>query len=113
MAHRYQGIIELWHCCKKSHVCCCLFSGNALGIIGVSSGIAATLGILKHTPEVFTQMAACMGAGKLAAFNFLRQSVQNKRGDKVSVLTHTYPHKPLMNIRVTICKHQADSPLYV
>ena len=30
-----------------------------------------------------------------------------------SVLTHTYPHKPLRKIEVTICSHQADSPLYV
>ena len=36
-------------------------------------------------------------------------------GDKVSrpMLTHTYPHKPLRKIKVTICNHQADSPLYV
>ena len=34
-------------------------------------------------------------------------------GDKVSMLTHTYPHKPLRMIKVTICNHQADSPLYV
>jgi NAD(P) transhydrogenase len=39
--------------------------GNSLGIIGVTSGIVATLGIVKPTPEVFTQMAACMGAGGL------------------------------------------------
>jgi NAD(P) transhydrogenase len=39
--------------------------GNALGMIGVSSGIAATLGIIKPTPEVFTQMAVCMGSGGL------------------------------------------------
>jgi len=39
--------------------------GNALGIIGVSSGIVATLGIIQPTAEVFTQMAACMGAGGL------------------------------------------------
>lgn len=38
--------------------------GNALGIIGVSSGIAATLGLLKPAPEVITQMAATMGLGK-------------------------------------------------
>merc|ERR1711899_726643 len=31
--------------------------GNALGIIGVSSGIAATLGLLQPSPEVLTQMA--------------------------------------------------------
>ena len=35
------------------------------------------------------------------------------RGDKMSVLTHTYPYKPLRKIKVTICNHQADSPLYV
>ena len=34
-------------------------------------------------------------------------------GDKVSMLTHTYPHKPLRKIEVTICNHQADSLLYV
>ena len=34
-------------------------------------------------------------------------------GDKVSLLTHTYTHKPLRNIIVTICNHQVDSPLYV
>ena len=34
-------------------------------------------------------------------------------GDKVSMLTHTYPHKPLRKIKVTMCNHQADSPLYV
>lgn len=39
--------------------------GNVLGIIGVTSGIAATLGILKPTAETFTQMATCMGFGGL------------------------------------------------
>ena len=34
-------------------------------------------------------------------------------GDKVSTLTHTYPHKPLRMIEMTVCNHQADSPLYV
>merc|ERR1719438_183847 len=37
--------------------------GNALGIIGVSSGIAATLGLLQPNPEVLTQMAATAGIG--------------------------------------------------
>ena len=32
---------------------------------------------------------------------------------KVSMLTHTYPHKPLRKIKVTICNHQADSQLDV
>lgn len=34
-------------------------------MIGVSSGITATLGLLKPTPELFTQMAVCMGTGGL------------------------------------------------
>ena len=34
-------------------------------------------------------------------------------GDIASVLTHTYPHKPPRKTKVTICNHQADSPLYV
>lgn len=37
--------------------------GNALGIIGVTSGVAATLGILKPSPELLTQMALTMGIG--------------------------------------------------
>lgn len=37
--------------------------GNALGMVGVSSGIAATLGAMDLTPELATQVAACMGAG--------------------------------------------------
>ena len=40
--------------------------GNALGIIGVSSGIAATIGMLKPDVELLTQMLTCMGLGKLA-----------------------------------------------
>ena len=32
---------------------------------------------------------------------------------EVSMLNHTYPHKPLRKIKVTTCNHQADSPLYV
>merc|ERR1712088_1273764 len=39
--------------------------GNALGMIGVSSGVAATLGLLQPNPEVLTQMAVCAGAGGL------------------------------------------------
>merc|ERR1711962_1995453 len=37
--------------------------GNALGMIGVSSGVAATLGLLQPSPEVLTQMVVCAGAG--------------------------------------------------
>lgn len=39
--------------------------GNALGMIGVSSGVAATVGLLAPTPESFAQMAACIGGGGL------------------------------------------------
>ena len=38
---------------------------------------------------------------------------QSLGGDKVSMLTHTYPHKPRRKTEVTICNHQADSPLCV
>ena len=34
-------------------------------------------------------------------------------GDKVTMLTHTYSYKPLRKIKVTICNHQVNSPLYV
>jgi len=39
--------------------------GNALGIIGVTSGIAATLGLLQPSPEVLAQMAMTCGSGGL------------------------------------------------
>ena len=35
------------------------------------------------------------------------------RGDKVNMLTYTYPHKPPRKIKVVICTDQAESPLYV
>lgn len=39
--------------------------GNALGMIGVSSGIVATLAGLGASPEVLMQMFSCIGAGGL------------------------------------------------
>ena len=36
-----------------------------------------------------------------------------RTGDKVSMLTHTYPHTLLRKIKVAICSHQADDPLCV
>ena len=54
-----------------AHAVLCAFTlfliltiGNALGMIGVSSGIAATIGLLKPDLEVLTQMLTCMGVGK-------------------------------------------------
>ena len=41
------------------------------------------------------------------------QNVTPLRGNKVSRLTHTYPHKPTRKIEVTTCCHQADSPLFM
>uniref|UniRef100_A0AAR2K7T9 proton-translocating NAD(P)(+) transhydrogenase n=1 Tax=Pygocentrus nattereri TaxID=42514 RepID=A0AAR2K7T9_PYGNA len=40
--------------------------GNALGMIGVAGGIAATLGVLKPTPELLGQMTAAMAVGGTA-----------------------------------------------
>merc|ERR1712156_1093839 len=37
--------------------------GNALGMIGVTAGIASTIGLLQPSPEVLTQMAATCGIG--------------------------------------------------
>ena len=37
--------------------------GNALGIIGVSTGLVATLVSLGASPQVLTQMLSCIGAG--------------------------------------------------
>ncbi|KAK2721045.1 hypothetical protein QYM36_003357 [Artemia franciscana] len=39
--------------------------GNALGIMGVSGGIAATLGILQPNIDTLSQMGACMAVGGL------------------------------------------------
>ena len=37
--------------------------GNALGITGVTTGIAATLGLLQPNPEILAQMAGTAGLG--------------------------------------------------
>ncbi|KAF8566560.1 hypothetical protein P879_04253 [Paragonimus westermani] len=37
--------------------------GNTLGMIGVFSGLAATVGMLQPSPELLTQMAACLTGG--------------------------------------------------
>merc|ERR1711887_421335 len=39
--------------------------GNALGMIGVSTGVAATIGLLSPSPEVLAQMAGTAGIGGL------------------------------------------------
>uniref|UniRef100_A0A7N5ZYJ8 NAD(P) transhydrogenase, mitochondrial n=1 Tax=Anabas testudineus TaxID=64144 RepID=A0A7N5ZYJ8_ANATE len=40
--------------------------GNALGMMGVAGGLAATLGILKPSPELLAQMSAAMAVGGTA-----------------------------------------------
>lgn len=37
--------------------------GNALGMIGVAGGLAATLGALKPSPELLAQMSTAMALG--------------------------------------------------
>ncbi|XP_077993666.1 NAD(P) transhydrogenase, mitochondrial-like [Glandiceps talaboti] len=39
--------------------------GNALGIIGVTGGMATTLALLNCSPELYMQMAGCIGVGGL------------------------------------------------
>ena len=34
------------------------------------------------------------------------------RGDEVSILTHTYPNKPLRKIKLVICNHQVDNSFH-
>ncbi len=40
--------------------------GNALGMMGVAGGVAATLGALKPSPELLAQMSAAMAVGGTA-----------------------------------------------
>ncbi|XP_072028728.1 NAD(P) transhydrogenase, mitochondrial-like [Amphiura filiformis] len=51
------GASVVWHRIKYMSV------GNYLGMIGVSTGMVATLYGLKATPEVYTQMGAAIGVG--------------------------------------------------
>ncbi|KAG5834096.1 hypothetical protein ANANG_G00257630 [Anguilla anguilla] len=47
--------------------------GNALGMIGVSGGIAATLGALKPSPELLAQMSAAMAVGGTAGLTIAKR----------------------------------------
>ena len=44
--------------------------GNSLGMIGVSTGIGATLGIVQPQYDLLMQMGACMGAGEMGRLPF-------------------------------------------
>ncbi|KAF7488687.1 hypothetical protein SSS_04253 [Sarcoptes scabiei] len=47
--------------------------GNALGIIGVSGGLAATLGLMNLTPELSAQIVACMAGGGLLGLSIAKR----------------------------------------
>ena len=47
-------------------------------MIGVSTGLVATLGILKPSPELFCQMAGAMGVGELVVLGGF--FIKKKRG---------------------------------
>ncbi|KAK6315762.1 hypothetical protein J4Q44_G00132860 [Coregonus suidteri] len=47
--------------------------GNALGMMGVAGGIAATLGFLKPTPVLLAQMSAAMAVGGTAGLGIARK----------------------------------------
>ena len=34
------------------------------------------------------------------------------RGNKVNMITHTYPRKPIRQIKVVVHDHRVDSPFY-
>ena len=60
------------------------------------------------------QRQVCFMYSKESTDSLLYQAMtETLRGDKVSMLSHIYPHKPLRKIELTVCNHQADSPLYV
>ncbi|KAL4617279.1 NAD(P) transhydrogenase, mitochondrial-like [Arapaima gigas] len=47
--------------------------GNALGMIGVAGGLAATLGALKPSPELLAQMSAAMAVGGTAGLTIAKR----------------------------------------
>ena len=46
----------------------------------------------------------------LSSNKFANKFYNILKGDKVSMLCHTFPHEPLRKINVTICNHQVDGP---
>lgn len=64
--------------------------GNALGMIGVSGGIAATLGALHPSPELLTQMSIAMSTGGILG---------NIPSDPyLHVHTHVIRRRPLIKV---------------
>ena len=57
----YPEVHQMAYLCLSAQLTARL--GNSLGIIGVTSSIAATLGLLQPNPEVLAQMAGTAGIG--------------------------------------------------
>ena len=53
-------------------------------MVGVSSGLAATLGVLAPSQESFVQMATCMGAGM-----YRKGNVCTSRGNNSAICDFT------------------------
>lgn len=70
--------------------------GNALGMIGVAGGIAATFGVLKPSPELMAQMTGAMAVGGTA-------------GKCVCVFVSFFFTWTPLNLKVHVCKWGNDS----
>lgn len=46
--------------------------GNALGMMGVSTGIAATLGVVPASPALFAQLAGALSFGGRGSRKYIR-----------------------------------------
>ena len=71
------------------------------------------LAFLSFTSSIDPNKRRCEWDSNLAPMHLSVTPSNNLGRDKVSMLTHTYPHKPLRKIKVTICNHQSGGPLCV
>ena len=72
---RYMGFSDLHQMACLASAICCISSigglstqdtarlGNAIGMVGVSTGVVATVDAMQFSPEVLAQAAYCMGIG--------------------------------------------------
>ena len=77
---------------------------------------------MDHLPSVFALTGVQTRTLLIKNTNFLGFALfitktnslawQTLRGDKVSMLIHSYSHKPLREIKVSICNHQVDSSYF-
>lgn len=86
--------------------------GNALGMIGVSSGVVSTLGYLSPDTATLIQMGAAMGTGSLIGVivaNKIKVRVQLKT-DKNHLLGHRFA--PISRIVPQFCGYSRNGHLY-